>query len=793
MKQFIKNLPMRSKLVLIIVTVCSAVLMLTCLVLFWFQSVAFRQSFVVELQSLAFVVAHNSAAPLTFKDSKSAKEILSALKIKAHITGACIFDDHDQVFAYYYDGEPDASPVPGVAEGTVGFRNGNAVLRLPIMDSGTRLGTLHLRAEFDREYHWLLRQDAGLMLVVLTGALVVILILSSLLQGAITGPILELISVARNVSDKEDYVTRAPEAGRDEVGLLTRSFNQMLDQIQSRDERLRESQQRYEIAVLGSSDGLWDWDLITNAVYFSPRWKTMLGYTDPELPNTFDTYRSLLHPEDTARVFDKIDAYLNARDFAYEVEFRLRHKDGNCRWILSRGVALRDEHGKPFRFAGSHTDITERKQVDANLRETLTLQRAIFDAASYAIVSTTVDGTVHTFNRAAEQMFGYPVGEVVGRATPALWHDRDEVARRAAVLTRELKFEVAPGFEAFVAKARLGQSDENEWTIVRKDGTRQPVQLSVTALREASGEITGFLGVLADISVRKTAEAEMTRLNRQLVDTSRAAGMAEVATGVLHNVGNVLNSVNVSANLVADKLRASKIVNLGKAAAMLREHQPDLGAFLTDDPKGRQLPGYLVSLADHLERERAVALQEVDSLRKDVDHIKDIVAMQQSYARVSGVVETLSLSALAEDALRMNEAALLRHEVRLVREFAEIPLVPTDKHKVLQILVNLIRNAKYALDERGHADKRVTVRIAAAGPERVMISVGDNGVGIPAENLTRIFGHGFTTKQDGHGFGLHSGALAAKEMGGSLSVHSDGLGHGATFTLELPVAAPTTL
>jgi C4-dicarboxylate-specific signal transduction histidine kinase len=136
----------------------------------------------------------------------------------------------------------------------------------------------------------------------------------------------------------------------------------------------------------------------------------------------------------------------------------------------------------------------------------------------------------------------------------------------------------------------------------------------------------------------------------------------------------------------------------------------------------------------------------------------------------------------------MNETALARHGVQVVREFAEVPLVSIDKHKALQILVNLIRNAKQALKEAAVKEKRLTLRVTHSGPDKVAIVVQDNGVGIPSENLARIFQHGFTTKQDGHGFGLHSGANAAKEMGGSLSAASEGPGRGATFTLELPAA-----
>jgi signal transduction histidine kinase len=288
-----------------------------------------------------------------------------------------------------------------------------------------------------------------------------------------------------------------------------------------------------------------------------------------------------------------------------------------------------------------------------------------------------------------------------------------------------------------------------------------------------------------NVTERKRAEAEVAEMHRQLLETSRQAGMAEVATGVLHNVGNVLNSVNVASTLLSDNLKKSKAPNLSKAVALMREHATNLGVFMTSDPKGTQLPGYLAQLGEHLVSEQTAALKELAGLQKNIEHIKDIVAMQQSYAKVSGVTETLMVTDLVEDALRMNASALERHEVQVVREYADLPPITVDKHKILQILVNLIRNAKYACDDSGRPDRQMKVRISNHN-ERIQISVIDNGVGIPQENLLRIFNHGFTTRKEGHGFGLHSGALAAKEMGGTLSVHSDGPGTGATFTIELP-------
>ena len=214
-------------------------------------------------------------------------------------------------------------------------------------------------------------------------------------------------------------------------------------------------------------------------------------------------------------------------------------------------------------------------------------------------------------------------------------------------------------------------------------------------------------------------------------------------------------------------------------------HKDDVGQFLTQDPKGKQLPGFFVALSEQLTREQAMLTKEMQGLQQNIDHIKQIVAMQQSYAKVSGVLEKLASHELVEDALRMSSTALARHQIEIVRQFDPVPPVLVDRHKVLQILVNLISNAKQALDDRPEG-RRLTLRIAPGEGDSVRVEVSDNGAGIPKENLARIFNHGFTTKKTGHGFGLHSGANAAKEMGGSLGVRSDGEGTGATFILELP-------
>ncbi len=293
-----------------------------------------------------------------------------------------------------------------------------------------------------------------------------------------------------------------------------------------------------------------------------------------------------------------------------------------------------------------------------------------------------------------------------------------------------------------------------------------------------------------ELKARVRAVLRMSQVQTELNAKSRQAGMAEIATTVLHNVGNVLNSVNVSAELVSSQMRTSKAQGLGKVAQMMNEHVHDLSDFLTKDHKGKMLPDYLLKLAKVVAQEQQGIIEELGQLTKGIDHIKTIVAAQQSYAVAVSIVETVPVAELIDDALRMSAGLLARQEVTVVKDIADLPLLPLDRHRMLLILVNLINNAKQALDGVIDRSRCVTFSASLADGAVLRITVADNGNGIAPEHLARIFSHGFTTRKDGHGFGLHSCALAAQEMGGSLTVHSDGAGQGATFILDIPFDAP---
>ena len=231
--------------------------------------------------------------------------------------------------------------------------------------------------------------------------------------------------------------------------------------------------------------------------------------------------------------------------------------------------------------------------------------------------------------------------------------------------------------------------------------------------------------------------------------------------------------------------------HLRRVVDLIDLNQTNLAHYITTDPTGTQVPGFLINLAKHLEAENKMLRNDMVGLSGHFEHIREIIVAQQSSARVLGIVEDVSPTALIEDALRLAAESFVRHHIGLEKSIAPSPAVRTDRHKVLQILINLLKNAKDALLHLDKPNRKITVRIFPVGSKLIGISVSDNGAGIPQDNLTRIFHHGFTTKKDGHGFGLHSAAIAAKEIGGELYAQSEGLGCGSTFTLQLPVAPVT--
>jgi len=503
-------------------------------------------------------------------------------------------------------------------------------------------------------------------------------------------------------------------------------------------------------------------DAAGDIIYANPEYRRMFGL---EVGHSPDAWAQRVHPDDRARM--KVAwADFCRQPVPSRFDYRTEAGDGTFHHFSEQVVAANGVPG----WVGTISDFTDLVAARDSLRRAETMFRNTFDQAPIGIAYADRSGKFLRCNPAFWTMLGFDPGDLADRTIADVTHG-DDIARVSPELERLWNGEV--------------QFVDLEKRYTRKDGSVLWVRMTTALVREGDAAPEYSVEFLRDITARKESSEELERVHKQLMIASRQAGMAEVATNVLHNVGNILNSVNISASLVIERVKQSKAPGVSRLAALLHEKGTAVGEFLTHDERGKRIPEYLSSLGEQLAGDQKMALEELASLRDNLEHIKDTVAMQQSYAKLCGVTETIAVVDLVEDSLRLNAGAFVRHGVTLRREFSEVPPITVDKHKVLQILVNLVRNAKYACDESGRSDKLITLRIesAAAG---VRICVIDNGVGIPAENMSRLFTHGFTTRVDGHGFGLHSGALAAQELGGSLRVTSDGPGCGAAFILELP-------
>lgn len=284
--------------------------------------------------------------------------------------------------------------------------------------------------------------------------------------------------------------------------------------------------------------------------------------------------------------------------------------------------------------------------------------------------------------------------------------------------------------------------------------------------------------------------AKLEQARSALVDTARTAGMSEIATGILHNVGNVLNSVNISTSLVSQRVDGLCIDDLERLAEVLEEHKDDLAGFLESDPRGQHIQPFLSALVEQLGEEQRTIRGEIASLSDGIDHICELIKSQQSLAKGTRLIEVTDLAERMDEALRITQRALgVDPELVVVRRYDDVPEVELDRHKLLEILVNLMQNARQAMQSYS-GTRELVLEVSRLDDRHVTLAVTDSGIGIDSEHLTKVFAMGFTTREEGHGFGLHSSANSAKEMGGSLRAESEGLGKGARFVLELPMAAP---
>ena len=332
---------------------------------------------------------------------------------------------------------------------------------------------------------------------------------------------------------------------------------------------------------------------------------------------------------------------------------------------------------------------------------------------------------------------------------------------------------------------RARTSPSIQYRIVRPDGTIRHVQSIGSSTKRQQGEGNGSIsGVLLDVTTRVETEERDWALQQQLRENSHQAGMAEIATGILHNVGNVLNSLGIASDTASRGLKFLKLDRLEQASKLICDNRLALASFLTEDSRGKHLPDYLSTLSDQMSFNVAAVQGELQMIQEYVGHLRHIVGTQQALAKIGGLREPVSVQDLLESALLLKAPALA--SIHVERVYEVVPLVTTDRHKVLQILLNFIDNAGEAVQESPVQPPVVIVRVCS-GQDHVEISVEDTGVGMSKEVLSRLWNFGYTTKNQGHGFGLHNSANAAREIGATVAAHSDGRGKGSRFTLRLPL------
>ena len=479
-------------------------------------------------------------------------------------------------------------------------------------------------------------------------------------------------------------------------------------------------------------------------------------------------------PETVAHMRSQI-----AKEEGFDVEVVNYTKDGRPYWLSMEVRPIRNEANAVTRFIAIERDITDRKMQEEEsdaLRRELEQQNQMLDtilqSVADGIMAVDGDGNFICFNQSAVEVLG--IAEMVG-ITPTDW---PEIYRLRDTSTREL----LPAEQLPLVRAMRGEKvSRQELLIERQDD----VVISVNATPLADRNKGGAVAVFRDVTELKHAEKDRTELASRMLELSRQTGMAEIATGVLHNVGNVLNSANVSANLLQNTVTSKSFSKLQKATEIITENEDRLGEFLTTDRRGKFFPRVLREIVEMLAQERESWDQELQSLVDSIEHIKEIVAMQQTHARASSTCEPIDVCSLLNNAIEMSGVGL-NGQIRLEFDDTNAWTVVAQRNKVLQILINLFSNAAQSIAESGVHQGNIRIEMTQESGDLVL-AIQDNGVGISAENLERIFSHGFTTKPDGHGFGLHHSVISAEEMGGSLTAQSKGAGEGATFILTLPL------
>jgi signal transduction histidine kinase len=528
--------------------------------------------------------------------------------------------------------------------------------------------------------------------------------------------------------------------------------------------------ERLSVATQAAGLQCWEFDFKQNKVV----WLDQGLGQQPGTPADIEAAGSALFdgvlPEDMEAWRARVNEAVAQHKSILSQRARRRDADGTLHHLQIYQRLLYDETGERARALSTMLDITESFQRQADL-EALSMRFGIATrAANAGVWEHRVQTGEIWWNETMYTIYGCPVGtfQPTLQAAVAMIHPDDLGTAQAA----------------WDNALRESSQLHVQFRIVRPDGSIAHIDSLATVVTDANGSDSRLVGISLDISERVAAEQRERRLQKQLREASHQSGMAEVATGVLHDVGNVLNSLGVASATAQMRLKAWQVHRVAQIAAMLKENRGALAEFLTHDDRGKRVPEYLASLAARLESDIDATRQDFDAIGGHVQYLRQIIQAQQSFARMGGARDEVDVSELLETALTLKAQDL--KGVEITRDIGDLPIVRTDRYKLLQIIVNFVANAYDAVIENSSTAPRIAIRVRTV-LERLEIAVEDSGVGIAPELLARVWEFGFTTKTHGHGFGLHSAAVAAQQLGGTVAAESGGIGLGARFSVTIPI------
>ena len=530
--------------------------------------------------------------------------------------------------------------------------------------------------------------------------------------------------------------------------------------------------ERLSVATQAAGLKCWEFDFTQNKVVWLDQGLEQQEMTPERIAAVGKAMFDQILPEDsnTARV--RTAAALAQHKPILSSRSRRRDADGSLHHIQMYQRLFYNEQGAPARALGAMLDVTESYQREVEL-EALSIR--------FSIATRAANAGVWEYRTENEEIWWNDTMYVIYGCSPETY--RPTLKSALAMIHRD---DIALALAAWNEALQHSSQLQVQFRIVRPDGSVAHVESVAAVVTDPDTSERHFVGITLDISQRVEAERRERQLQKQLRESSHQSGMAEVATGVLHNVGNVLNSLGIAYSTAQARVKAYQIERVARVAAMLEENRGSLAEFLTNDDRGKRLPGYLSALGQRLKAEAAAVQREFDAMAGHIQYLRQIVQAQQSFATVGGARDQVDVRELLETALTLKGQELNGAEI--IRDVGDLPTVQTDRYKLLQIIVNFIGNACDAMTANRPRAARLAIRVHAVLGQ-LEIAVEDSGIGIAPELLPRLWEFGFTTKAHGNGFGLHSAAVAAQQLGGAVSAQSEGIGLGARFSVTIPIGA----